>query len=277
MAKQKRRLSFLKNSRGGIGIIVLLLIIFLGSMALIDGIFPKLNRITSPLEKGIPDMSSFLPNSKNSLQLKTLKFQCPEQITVDLLLDRSGSMGDKTPTKQTKISRLKEAVNTLTTKLSDMSIIGIQSFRSGSITNDVPISYYKDVKGIIPSKVKALSASGQTPTHDALAFSRDRLREAIPRFPGRQFNFILVSDGQPVPDSQDPRRFNPNPADEIKNLGVNVYTLGIFTSGQASDPKLAELLKSVASKPENYFEAQTGDQTSRLLEVISARICDQAS
>jgi len=273
MRKQKRKLNFIKYSKGGIGIITLMIVIILGSIFLVGGIFPNLPN-TDPNAEKFTVITGMPLDSRNSLQLKTIKFKkCSEQTTVDLLLDRTGSMGSRTPTGQTKIARLKEAVLVLTGQLSDQSVVGIQSFSSLSITPDVPISYYKDVKGIIPSKVNALNADGQTPTHDALTFSLDRLREAIPKFPGRQFNFILISDGHPVPDSQDPRLFSPNPADEIKNLGVNVYTLGIFTSGQASDPKLAELLKSIASRPENYYEAQTGDQTTKLLEAISSKIC----
>ena len=276
----------MKNSKGGIEIIILLIVI-IGSFAFVGGF--------SPLKKApLLDNSVFQiqispgADSKKSLQLKTLKFskKCSEQITVDLLLDRSGSMGNLTPTRQTKIARLKEAVLALTAKLSDTSVIGIQSFDSRSRTDDVPISYYKDVKGIISSRVNALSAGQQTPTHDALAFSYQKLSAAIPQFPGRQFNFVLVSDGAPCPGvgctdqpgaNQDPRLYSPNPADQIKALGINVYTLGIYDRNQADKPALSDLLKSIASKPENYYEAQTGDQTTKLLEVISARICDQAT
>ncbi|OGH21526.1 MAG: hypothetical protein A2958_02240 [Candidatus Levybacteria bacterium RIFCSPLOWO2_01_FULL_38_13] len=276
MQKQKRKLNLFKDSRGGIEIIILL-IIFVASIFIVGGIFPKLSK-TDPNAEKFTAITGIPLDSHNSLQLKTIKFKkCLGQTNVDLLLDRTGSMGERTPTGQTKIARLKEAVLVLTGQLSDQSVVGIQSFSSESITDDVPISYYKDVKGIISSKVNALNAGGQTPTHDALAFSLDRLKEAIPKFPGRQFNFILISDGQPVPPSQDPRLFNPNPADEIKNLRVNVYTLGIFTSGEASEPKLAELLKSIASRPENYYEAQTGDQATKLLEAILTKICEQTN
>lgn len=254
---------------------------------LAGGIFPKIIEPSPDAEEVIPDPSSLTPGGKDSLQLKTFKFKkCSGQVTVDLLLDRSGSMGDLTPSMQTKINRLKEAVLALTNKLSDSSIIGIQSFNSLSITDDVPISYYKDVKGVIPQKVNALTAGGSTPTHDALAFSLGKLKEALPRFSDRKFNFVLVSDGAPCPgvgcpgndgQNQDPRLFTPNPADEIKKLGVIVYTLGIFDSAQTGNPALAELLKSIASKPENYYEAQTGDQTSKLLEAISTKICEQSN
>jgi len=264
--------------RGSTTISLIVLVLIIGSVFLAGGIFPKMplkSSVEIPVRKVVLDPSSLDPDSKNSLQLKTLKFkECSESITMDLLLDRTGSMGQNTPSGTKKIERLKEAVLALTNNLSDNSTIGIQSFSSVSITNDVPISYYRDVKALIPQKVNAYRANGNTPTHNALAFAYERLKEALPRFPGRTFNFILVSDGQPVPPSQDPRLFNPNPANEIKSLGINIYTLGIFSGSQASDPKLAELLKSVASKPENYYVANTADDTKALLKTISEKICE---
>ncbi len=261
------------RSKGEIEII-LLIIIVLASIFFVGGISFKpslVNPDTANVYVPIPAIPS---DSYNTLQLKTLNFKgCSGTITVDFLLDRTGSMSSLTPSGKTKIQRLKEAVLDLTSKLTDDSVVGIQSFSSLGITNDVPISYYKDVKNIIPNKVNELSANGSTPTHDALAFSYERLQEAIPQFKDRQFNFILISDGAPVPSTQDPRLFNPNPADQIKNLGVNIITLAVYDRSQAKDPKLRDLLKSIASKPENYYEAENADELKRLLESISSKLC----
>lgn len=260
--------------KGSATISLIILVIIIGGVLLAGGIFPKKPQISSSPEEAIVDPSSLSPDEKNSLQLKTLKFKkCFGKITMSMLLDRSGSMGDRTPTGQTKISRLKEAVIALTNNLSDDSIIGIQSFSSISITEDVPISYYKDVSSILSSKVKSLSAGGQTPTHDALAFSYEKLETALPKFPDRKFNFIIISDGQPVPASQDPRLFNPNPADQIKALGVNVFALAVYDQKQAGNPALSDLLKTIASSPENYLQAESADDISRLLTSITEKIC----
>ncbi len=284
MRKNKKRVKRTSKSkvakflRGSTTITLILLVIIVGAVLMVGGIFPKGPEVKSDVTEGVPDTNSLVNSDKNSLQLATLKFKpCSEQITVDLLLDRTGSMSRTTPTGETKISRLKEAVITLTNKLSDNSIIGIQTFSSKSITDDVPISYYKDVKGTIDTKINAMKAEGGTPTHDGLAFSLNKLRDALPRYPERKFSFIFISDGQPDPASQDPRLFNPNPATEIKNLGVNVFTLGIYDTGQAVDTKMRDLLISIATKPENYFEAKTGDDVTKLLNSISNKICEATS
>lgn len=233
--------------------------------------------------------------SQKGLQLKTIKFKaCSSAVTIDLLLDRSGSMAFSTPEGVTKMSRLQAAVNSLVEKANDNSIIGIQSFNSdgpanvlvNNITSDVEISFYKDVKAIIPAKVASLTPVGATPTHDALMFSYEKLKTAVadPRFKDRDFNFVLVTDGAPCPGfgcgtpgkDQDPRKYDPNPADLIKSLGVNIYTVGIYSPQDGDPTQLVRLLRdNIASKPENYFASAGGDDVGVLLKQISNRICSQ--
>jgi uncharacterized protein YegL len=269
-----------KKKNSGFRIAILFLLLIAGAGALLaGGVSPKLNNSIPPNQgqefTPINPSPGAANQGKNSLQLETIGFKgCSGSVTVDFLLDRSGSMVNLTPTGQAKISRLKEAVLDLTSKFDNNAVIGIQSFSSKSIENDVNVSYYKDVKTLIVNQVNSYSADGQTPTHDALALSYSVLQNAVTRFPGRKFNFILISDGEPVPDSQDPRLFNPNPADQIKALGVNVFALAVYDSSQASNPKLSDLLKSIVSKPANYYEAQSADQIASLLQGISGKLCD---
>lgn len=251
------------------------------------GVAPR-SVLSDPGETGDLQLVQETPAvNEKGLQLRTLRFQeCASTVTIDLLLDRSGSMSDPTPSGIQKIQRLKEAVSSLVANAKDTSIIGFQSFSSDSITNDVPISYYKDVKNLVSAKLSALFPSGGTPTHDALDFSYNILKDSIPKFPkDRKFNFIFVSDGAPCPgvgclgrpgQDQDPRKFTPNPADEIKDLGVNVYTVGIFSpQDRAQAFQMEDLLKSVASSPDNYYAADSGDKVKQLLTQISNRICAQ--
>ncbi len=274
----------MNRERGGIVLWVLIFVALAGVMFAGDSF--KFNKSIPPNQGQeyipITPAPGEINQSNATLQLKTFNFKtpiptpqnCAQTITVDFLLDRTGSMNSVTPTGVKKIERLKQAVLQLTGKLDDTSVVGIQSFSTGNITNDVPISYYKDVKSLIPAKVNALQAGGQTPTHDALAYSYGVLQSALPQFSNRKFNFILISDGEPNPSSQDPRLFTPNPADQIKALGVNVFTLAVYDSGQARNSTFSDLLKSIASKPENYYEAQNADQITSLLQQISTKLCD---
>lgn len=290
------------RQRGGIAQMVLLIIVLAGAFYMVGGFFPSnfLSQTQTPVN-GVP--AEITPGyAEESLQLGTIPFvtlpiqKCTNMMTVDLLLDRSGSMENPTVSRVPKIRRLQEAVFILTNQLGDDSIIGIQSFSgpftlkdtNNNIWDDVPISFYKDVKGIIAQKINSLLPMGATPTHDALAFSYQKLQEAKTKFPDRNFNFIFITDGIPCPGAtpqrncpagpdQDPRKYTPNPADQIKALGVNIYTLAIYTPNESKNPALRELLTSVATGPEYYFEANTGDDIATLLAQISNKICEEES
>lgn len=210
---------------------------------------------------------------------------CTESLTLDLLLDKSGSMDSLTPSGVSKIRRLKEAVLFLSSKLGPNTIIGVQSFNKRDcnvfekcpygIKEDIPISYYKDVSSIFSSKINGLVIGGSTPTNDGLVFSLGKLREAQTKFPDRKFKFILISDGQPVPSSQDPYVNNPNPVTEIKNLGIEIYTIAIYDSTQANTPNspLKRLMQKIASSPGNFYEADTADQLKNLMDDIFKKTC----
>ncbi|MEK7558877.1 MAG: vWA domain-containing protein [Patescibacteria group bacterium] len=303
-SKQSRKLP-----SGGLAVFIILGVVFMGSLVMIGGLLPSERKPPPPNYQTGELATSPGSSSEPGLQLKTLKFKnitptptptvtsapipsatpipCKNSLTVDFLLDITGSMTSFTPSGFTKVSRLKEAVLAMTQNLTDDSIIGIQAFNSRIISRPdimdvIPIAYFRDVKRNIPSEINLLVAEGGTPTRNALVFSYNKLAEAIPRFPGRKFNFILISDGAPCPGAgcpgnsganQDPRLFTPNPADQIKNLGVTVYTVGVYDAAQAEDPRLSDLLKSIASSPSNYYHARSADEIQSLLTAITGTIC----
>jgi len=175
----------------------------------------------------------------------------------------------------------------LSTRFEASTIIGVQSFSGGKcnrfskcsigISEDIPINYYQEVSGIFSAKIKALTAGGSTPTSNALSFSFEKLKEAQEKFPEKKFKFILISDGQPAPSSQDPYKNDPNPVDQIKNLGIEIYTIAIYDSEQAKSQNspLKRLMQKIASKPENFYEADTADQLKNLVDDIFRKACTQ--
>ena len=282
---------------GAGGIFIGFILIIIGGGLLLTGDLNPLpqDQLSDPPE-GVYEIDEEslkeLDEKRGNLQLRTIRFkECGEQTTIVLMLDKSGSMNSNTPSGARKIDRLIEAVVTLANSLSDESVIGVQDFSNptgvvgqNDINTLIPVSFYKDVKTQVEPAVRSLSgkAVGSTPTHDALAYSYSELLQAMPLFPDKQFDYIFVSDGAPCPGigcggtvggpDQDPRLYSPNPADQIKELGVNIYTLGIYDLGQ-NKSQLSALLRDIASTPDNYFEATTADDTGKLLTAISERIC----
>lgn len=271
----RQRYNFLhsvKLFKGDATITLILAIVVIAGVFLAGGALPRQSRDTQDLsnEAVIDEDSLSSSTNGNQLQLKTLKFKkCSSVAAVSMMLDKTGSM------EGSKIENLKNATLSFTTNFADDSVIGIQSFAEGRITEDVPISYFRDVKDIIPSKVNALTPAGRTPTYHALQFAKGILDSSIPQFPDRSFNFIFLSDGLPNPPvEEDPRNNTPNPADEIKAMGVTIFTIGIFDGADAL--RGAELLKSIASSPDYYFATPTGDDLSRIYEAIGTKICNKA-
>ena len=267
-------------NRGSITFKIIISVILIGSVMFLGGIFPK-NQITPRPEGG----GFFIPvdddkkTQEDALQLKTLKFkQCGETAAVNMMLDRSGSMKDPAPDGERKIDKLKTATLSFVQNLSDDSVIGLQSFDSYSITSDVPISIYKDVKPQVDAKIKALQPGGQTPTSNALKFSLEQIRLGVQKYPGRKFAFIFVSDGQPVPETQDPRlpQNAPDPSGEIKKLGVTIYSIGILDKTQITQGTMKDLLDAIASSPDKSFIAPDGSQLTEIYNQIRFQLCGEA-
>lgn len=239
---------------------------------------------------------------KPNLQLQTFKVKnvCQSKIAVDFLIDVSGSM--RFGNKQ---NEEKAALRAFTGKMVDDSVIGIQVFSSpNNVRELIPISYYKDVKQQVQNTISTLTADGATSTRDGLSLAQQKLAAAINqnKFPGYKYSLVFLTDGVPETTNlneqncvaeairddglrrcfaraQDPRT-PPNVGLQIKNLGVEVYSINI-TSQEKSDvefgPHLEALLKDVASLPtsEHYYVSLNGSGLTGVLDKVFANICSQ--
>lgn len=235
---------------------------------------------------------------KRNLQLQTfsVKTTCESQVAVNFLIDTSGSMAFGN-----KQNEEKNALQAFTGRMEDNSVIGIQTFSAGT-TNAVPISLYKDVKTQVQNTIRSLPAVGNTQTRDGLTLSRDLLADVISqnKFSDRKYSLVLLTDGIPetanenetnciatatrsdgyrrcFARAQDPRT-PPNIAADIKNMGVEIYSINI-TSTEKSDvelaPHLEALLKDVASEPisEHYYTSLNGADLKNVLDKVFKNIC----
>jgi hypothetical protein len=182
-----------------------------------------------------------------------------------------------------------------------------------AITHDnVPFSYYKDSKGQVQATIDSLNPDGWTSTKDGMTLASRKLSEAITtnKFPGYKYYLILLTDGVPeipqypdkpprqceitVPDplepggkrcfsvDQDPRLPPPGIASSIKSLGVEIYSIGIFSqtsSDKAVEPNLVKLLQDVATPPitganSHYYTSINANNLDIILKNIVASICD---
>lgn len=296
--KKRRILSFYSKGKSSV-YIMLLVVVILGSILLAQGLTPK--SMTSTDEGGGESIliSEAPQQGRDNLQLDTLKFRkCSETAVIDLLLDRSGSMGEGG-----KLSNLKNAIKLFTNKLSDNSVLGIQSFSDPNNPQrvDIPISYYKDVRQIVVPKTEDLYAQGSTYMRNAFEMTKNELFSALDakntdgskKFPDKyKFNLIFISDGIPElldcgrerqqrgecsAESQSPIK-DPDISQQIKDRGIKIFTIAYLYPGD--DPfnaQLENLMKTIASKDDNgnpyYFRAPINNELTDILAQISSKFC----
>lgn len=241
-------------------------------------------------------------NGQQKLQLQTFQVDnCGDNAAILFVIDTSGSMS-----YVGKLDKTKSAMKYITSKLGGKAVIGIDTF-SKDVIPEVFLSYYKDVKQPVAKVIQDLSAGGWTRTRDVMEMARDQLSKAIDEneFPGYQYNLILMTDGVPeIPDAsrhcewsvpdpnlaggircfakeEDPR-YPSDVTNEIKALGVDVYTINVYNPNYKSDKlmkqHLDDLLIEMASTPTDthyyVFNAVTSTTSlNDILKNINNNIC----
>jgi hypothetical protein len=237
-----------------------------------------------------------------NLQLKTFNVNnCGRNSAMIFLIDTSGSMKFAN-----KINNTKTALRYFLDNLGGKSVVGMYSF-SKEVKEEVPINFYKDVKIDVDRAINNLKPDGHTRTRDGMALVKEKMQEVIEEkaYPGYKYNLIIMTDGVPeVPPTQprncyvtayDPNtapalrcfareqdpRVPTNIADEIKQLGVDIYSVNIYSPNYPSDvvmfPYLEGLLREVSSPPyeTHYFSSVNGQNLNKILENVVASICQE--
>jgi len=240
------------------------------------------------------------PGSKKNLQLETFQVDnCGQNSVIMFLIDTSGSMS-----YANKMSNEKKALSYFTSNMGGLSAIGIDNFgQEDGVKTDLNLSYYKDVKNQVQQIINGFTPKGGTPTRDVMELAYKQLKQSITDedYPGYAYNLVLITDG--VPEKLPPRTcyvqtYDPNDAplprcftvqedptvptnipQEIKDLGVDVYAINVYSPTWASDafmfPYLDKLLRNVVSDPVNshYYVSTNASNLSAILQSINNNIC----
>lgn len=240
------------------------------------------------------------PGAQKNLQLKTFGVDnCGANTVIFFVIDKSGSMS-----YANKIGNTKNAMKYFVNNMGGLSAIGIETF-SKDVVVDVPLNYYKDVKPQVNQVIDGLQADGWTRTKDALQEAYNRLSQSIKNedYPGYAYNLVLLTDGVPeIPPDQprtceaqtyDPKdapalrcfareqdpRYPTDIATQIKNLGVDFYTINLYSPTWKSDqymfPYLQTLLQGISSDPvkTHYYVSINAANLSDILKNIENNIC----
>lgn len=239
--------------------------------------------------------------AQKNLQLKTFTVNtCASKTAFDFLIDTSGSMKFSG-----KMNNTQTALREFMKNLAGKSVVGIQTF-SKDVKEQVPLNYYKINKEEVNTAINGLEPDGYTRTRDGFQIAKQKLIEAMNsrKFPGYKYSLIVMTDGVPeippdqprtcIKEADDPNtapakrcfakeqdpRIPTNLADDIKNIGVTIYTINIYSPDYPSDtvmlPYLEALLKEVATQPSSthYYSSINAGNLQKVFEDMTTIICD---
>lgn len=280
IAKLKAYLSI--PATGGLSIYwaIMIGVIFI-SAYLVGGLIPSRNPAPT---KGMP--LSYYPPAYTAgrpvLQLGSLTVGgCQGKPAVLFLIDTSDGMSRQDGSSGTpRIDVLKTSLLHFASSMTDRGIIGVMTYSDTSSDDPalrVPLREIGPNRATFQTEVGKLQAGGLSYLKSGFEEAKDVLVLAKQKYPDYQFNLIVVSSGIPqtaecatspndpacvckgtlcFAKDQDPT-FPPNIAKEIKDMGVNVFSIGIAASTpeqQAFSGEFQTMMNAIASTPvTRYF------------------------
>ncbi len=230
---------------------------------------------------------------------------CTDDVAIDFLIDTSKSM------QGNKIQQVRNALQLFGTKLSNNSIIGMQTF-GGVAQERLPISLYSNVQQDYINLAQNLSTDieGGTYTRNGFTLARTKLTEAKQQFPDREFKLIFLSDGIPetyeynlvcstefqltgnlsgtcadncsinglnlkcFAPQQSPNTA-PSVAQSIKNSGVEIFSIALLDEIDTRfNTQLEELMKDAASSPDKFYKTFNAEDLDTIYNQIAVQVCN---
>jgi len=180
--------------------------------------------------------------------------ECPYgkgDLDIVLLIDQSGSMtGSPIAAAQ---SAAISFVGQLDPDEAQVAVVGFST--SAAVLQPLTGDFREVVRA-----VGRIEAGGQTNYRDALEKALDELTSPGAR-PGAPPVVVMMTDGKPTD-----RNLVVRASDDLKGIGATLYTIGL---GPNVD---AELLRTIASERELFFEAPTEAELADVYAVIARRI-----
>ncbi len=286
-----------RNLISGDFIVILILIL---AFALAGGVFTRLSPFTN---QGTYETELFGTGSttQEGLQLGTFGvLQCKNKTAINFLIDNSGSMQFGEP--DSKIDQLKTALRTFAEYFPPTGAIAMQTY-SEQVRERVPFSIFNESKTLFLEEVSAMGPQTATHSRDAFLVAERNINLGKGLFPDFQFSLVFISDG--IPESRQMNNLcpggqngeycmrhplaasacrcfdtNQDPTDvaaRIKANGTRIFTIA-FTDDHADaklNDKLQNMMRNVASGPNDYFHAPVNNQLTNIISLITNRVCVQ--
>jgi Mg-chelatase subunit ChlD len=196
--------------------------------------------------------------------------QCAAPSSVAVALDVSGSMNDDQQNPPQPLTDAKEAAGVFVNTLSQQDRAGLVTFATdASVVQQMSDQLSRATSAIDQLVIDPDEERGYTNmgaaidlAHNELGAAQnpDQLKKAI----------VLLTDGKAnVPEDPGGEEYARQQVAEAKQDNLSVYTIGLGSKVNA------DFLRSVASNPDQYYQAATSDQLKSIYQQISAAICER--
>ena len=195
-----------------------------------------------------------LPKRKKvgDIDWESLVAPAPEPMDIALVIDCSGSMYGE------KISDAKNAAVQFLNDIDPSTHVGLVSFQSNAhLRMQLTQDFIK-----LRRAIKSLDAGGGNSDEEAIALARDRVLVNSEK----ENVLVLLADGIP-----NDKRAMIQEAERTKQQGVQIIVIGV---GGNVD---SDLLKQVASTPEDYYFVEESVQLESTFTTIASRLVTESS
>lgn len=198
---------------------------------------------------------------------KTLR-SCEVPTDVMLAIDLSGSMNNDGDTPPEPITSVLTAAKAFVGRLKEQDQVGVVTYATHAelVTGLTPDSV--GVGNSIPRLViDPKEERGSTNIGEALKFMKDELASARHNEDARKIAIILT-DGLATAPKDNPEVYAEGEAVALKDLDTKLFTIGL---GKGAN---TEFLKSLASRPTDYYNAPTTRELESIYTSITESICE---
>ncbi|MEZ4459541.1 MAG: vWA domain-containing protein [bacterium] len=191
-------------------------------------------------------------------------------VHVEIVLDSSGSMLDNDPT------RLSSLAGMIFADLADPAdLVGVQCMQKKGYTLQ-PLAPVSKAQKTARERIKSLPFLGTTDCAGPLKVAADELKKA--KSPDARQFVIFLSDGVCPRDRPDEAQALLDAAEQLRNDGVRVFSLGLFdeSATEGQDPERDLQMLSAATNGEYFRATKAADLPRRFSDILGRILGSEA-
>lgn len=200
---------------------------------------------------------------------------CEKPADVMLVIDRSGSMDDDSISPPEPLTAVKSSAMSFVDNLKENDRVGIVSFASSvkDPIDEVLSPDFISVKKIISDIAIDTDGLQNTNIGEGILKALQELQSVRHRLEAKPV-IVLLTDGIPsepliADDPEYPKKYVLSAGEEVKNKKAELYVIGL---GENVD---SPFLKSLATRPELYFETLASGGLTKIYQAIATEICQK--